>query len=364
MKTTLFLLLALSLTGCLASKPIHVASDIPASTMACVQPQNAGSAEMEARNSILSQSAIAFSSSNFSELERQYRIYQSRTSRTPGGRWNLKYFYAGILDRELLRDEKDEKTWSGAEAKMLAWIKAYPDSPAPYIAYSNFLIDRAWHFRGNKFSGEVPLTAWRPFRQNIKLARAVLEENSEIASVDPNWYANMLTIAKDQGWSKRVVRALLQEALAKEAYYHDTYHAVFAYLLPKWHGSAIEAEQFAQDAARITSQCEGQSLYAQVFWTAFISNGELKFQPSSPTPPRSEMPVQWEKMSMGFEDLIQRYPNPWYFNNYAKFACLAGDKRKTQELMQKIGNKPTVEAWVKYHPQIDFLECQQWASNP
>lgn len=357
MKITLLLLLALSLTGCVSSKPIHIASDIPASTLPCVQPQSTGQSEMEARNSISSQSAIAFSSSNFPELERQYRIYQSRTSRTPGGRWHLKYFYAGILDHELLRKEKDTKNWIRAESKILAWIKAYPESPAPYIAYSNFFIDRAWHFRGGGFADEVPLLAWWPFWQNIKLARTTLEKNKEVASVDPNWYANMLSIAKDQGWSKRAVRALLQEALAKEAYYHDTYHAVFSYLLPKWHGSAIEAEQFAQDAARITSQCEGQSLYAQVHWTAFISNAELDFDPSS------SMPVQWEKMSTGFEDLIKRYPIPWYFNNYAKFACLAGDQQKTQELMKKIDNKPTIEAWAKYDPRIDFSECQQWASD-
>ena len=313
---------------------------------------------MEARNYIRDLSADAFASGNFQELERQYSIYRSRTSRTPGGRWKLQYFYAGILDRELLQ-EKDEKNWIKAEAKMRAWIKAYPESPAPYISYSNFLIDRAWHFRGSGFADEVPLPAWRPFRQNIKLARATLEKSKEIASIDPNWYANMLSIAQYQGWSKRAVRTLLQEALAKEAYYHDTYHAVFSYLLPKWHGSATEAEKFAQDAARITSKCEGQSLYAQVHVTAFLSNAELDFDPSS------SMPVQWGKMSAGFEDLIDRYPISLYLNIYAKFACIADDRPKTQELMKKIGKKPILEVWTESesYPLIDFSDCQQWASD-
>lgn len=362
MKITLLLLLALSLTGCTALiplilKPIHIASDIPASTMPCVKPQlNFDSLEVESRKSIASGSAIAFASSNFAELERQYRIYQNRNSRTPGGRWHLKYFYAGILERELPGEENDPEKWSSLEAKLLAWIKAYPESPAPYIAYSDLLMRKAWRFRGGKFGYEVPPSAWEPFKHNVQLARATLEKSKEIASTDPNWYTMMLWVARDQGWSKRAVRTLLQEALSKEAYYHDTYHVVFSYLLPKWHGSATEAEQFAQDAARITSQCEGQSLYAQVHWTAFIDNAELSFNPSS------EMPVQWTKMSIGFDDLIQRYPIPWYINNYAKFACLAGDKQKTQELMKRIGNKPTMEAWEEYHPQVNFFGCQEWTS--
>ena len=324
--------------------------------MPCVKPQlRTDSSEVEARESVVTGSAIAFALSDFPQLEAEYKIYRNRASRTSGGRWHLKYFYDGILNPDFFGDEKDEKNWIKAEEKILEWIKAYPDSPAPYIVYSDFLINRAWHFRGGGFKGQVPQSAWEPFEENINLARDILEKSKEIASVDPNWYVNMLGIARDQGWSKRSVRALLQEALSKEAYYHDTYHAAFSYLLPKWSGSVIEAEQFAQDAARITSQCEGQSLYAQIYWTAFIANIELGFDASS------GMPVQWAKMSTGFEDLIQRYPIPWYVNNYAKFACLAGDQQKAQELMKQIGNKPTIEAWT-YRPEVNFSACQQWAS--
>lgn len=68
--------------------------------------------------------------------------------------------------------------------------------------------------------------------------------------------------------------------------------------------------------------------------------------------------VEWQKMKAGFEDIIARYPDLWNLNNYAKFACLAKDKTKTQELITKIGNNLIIEAWEKREL---FDRCQTWA---
>lgn len=365
----LFLLLTFCLIGCSSSgskvkiapstppSAVQIASGIPPSEMPCVIPKDAGKLEeMDIRKVILSQAATAFATDNFQELERQYTLYRDRTSITPGGLRKSKFFYEGIQDHRLF-DLRNERDWSSIEAKLLEWSKAYPKSPAPYIAYSRALIDRAWQFRGGKSGDEVPPEAWTPFHENISLARSILEKNKETASVDPEWYFNMLWIAKAQGWNKSEVRTLLQEALSKEAYYDDIYHAAFSYLLPKWHGSAAEAEQFAQDAARITSKCKGKILYAEVYWGGFIANPEFSFEPSS------DVPVNWEKMSAGFSDLVERYPVAWYVNSYAKFACLAKDKAKTRQLMKKIGNKPAVQAWEGVYPPAGFSACQKWASQ-
>jgi hypothetical protein len=365
MKKTVFLILLLCLTGCSQAVPlivselfrpkaakIRIASDIPASDMPCVPIQSSNQSELSIRKNIVSESANAFLAGNFEKLENYYSIYRQRTSRTTGGRWKLQFFYSGLLPTNL----KTEKDWIETEAKILKWIKAYPKSPAPYIVYSGFLINRGWYFRGGGFAKDVSPEAANTFHQNIELARSTLESSKEIASVDPQWYANMVTVAKAQSWSREEVKKLLQEALSQEPYYHQTYHEAFSKILPKWSGSFEEAENFADDAVAITKKCEGRGMYARIYWRAFNSESEFTYKAFA------SAQVNWKKMSEGFEDILVLYPDPWNVNSYASFACLARDKVKAKELINKIGNKPVIEAWNQ--TRVNFTDCQKWAFEP
>lgn len=365
MKKPIFMLLALCLTGCSTIAPLivrelyksksenrEIASDIPASDMPCIPIRRYEQAELPIWEKIYSEVADAFLSGNFEKLEKYYSIYRQRTSRTPDGQWELQFFYIGLLPAH----SKTERDWMEAEAKILKWIKAYPKSPAPYIVYSRFLISRGWHFRGEQFAKEVPREAWEPFQKNIELARSTLERSKEIASVDPQWYANMLIVARLQSWSRKEVKKLLHEALYKEPYYQGTYHEAFSYLLPKWTGSFEEAEKLADDAVAITNKCEGRAMYTRIYWRAF--NGESEFTSKS----FNSAHVDWKKMSEGFEDILVHYPDPWNVNNYARFACLARDKAKARELINKIGSKPVIEAWNQ--DEVNFTDCQKWAFEP
>jgi hypothetical protein len=320
--------------------------------MPCLPRQRFSHSELSLGENISSELVKAFLVGNFEKIEEFYNIYRHRTSRTPDGRWKLPLFYGEFS----LINLNNEVSWRQNEEQILNWIKAYPKSPAPYIVYSNFLITRAWSFRGGGFAEEVTPEAWKLFKQNIKLARATLEKNQEVASLDPEWYANMLTIAKLQGWSKREVKNLLHEALSKEPYYLETYYKVFSYLLPKWSGSFEEAEQFVDDVVAVTKKCEGRGMYARIYWIAFSREYEFNENPFAPAQ------INWKKMREGFEDIMVRYPDAWNLNNYAKFACLARDKEKARALINKIGSKPLIEAWDQ--DDVNFTNCQKWALEP
>lgn len=334
---------------------VEIASDIPASDQACVNTQSSNQSELSQRENIQSEAATAFSSENFEKLESYYSIYRQRTSLTVAGLWKLNFFYKGIFNNDLNSPKyQDDKNWMIVESKIKKWMELSPKSPAPYIVYSNFLIARGWHFRGDGYSSEVTSEGWDLLRKNIKLAREILEKSKDITSVDPQWYTNMAEIAMLQSWSKTEVNKLLHEALSKEAYYHETYYAIFRYLLPKWSGSFTEAQQFASDAARITSKCEGEGMYARIYWRAFNIHGEF-----TQDKPFASNQVNWKRMSAGFEDIIERYPSFWNVNNYAKFACFAQDKGKTKELISRINNQPIMEAWGNFG--FGFSYCQKWA---
>jgi hypothetical protein len=371
MKKSIFFILSLCLTGCSFIVPVilnratelttEIASDIPASQQSCVDILNSNISELSIRKNIEDEVASAFSSEDFEKLESYYITYRQRTNRTKTGLWKLVFFYSGIQNTYsnlISIKETDENSWNKIKSKISKWINLYPQSPSPYIIYSRFLIDSGWHFRGQGYSKEVNNEAWKLLDENVELARNNLENSKEISSVDPEWYTNMLEIAMLQGWSKQEVKELLQEALFKEAYYHNTYHAAFKYLQPKWHGNSFaELEQFARDTAKITSKCEGKTMYARLYWRSISYEGDyinnIGLDPNK---------VKWERLKIGFDDLITRFPDTWNINIYAKFACLAQDKTKTQELMDKIGGTPINDAWgdIGY----DFSYCQSWASQP
>jgi hypothetical protein len=363
-KYSITLFLVFFLAGCSSILPvvifnevsksnIKIASDIPKSSVPCIQIKRSNQSELSVRENISSTAGNNFLLGEFNKLEEDYNLYRHRESRTPSGRWKLQYFYLGLLSKEL-ENSLDMRSWERVDEKIHQWQKQYPNSPLPYVAYSDFLINLAWHFRGESFAKNVAPEAWDKFYKNIDLARSTLEYSKKISSADPQWYTNMIYVAKAQSWSKLEVNKILKEALSKEPYYQETYHAVFSYLLPKWSGSFVEAEQFADQAAIITSKCEGRSMYARLYWKAFVEDREFADSSFDSTH------TSWKKMSEGFEDLNRDYPSSWNLNNYARFACLARDKEKTIELMNKIHKDVVIEAWIN-STNTNFVDCQRWA---
>jgi hypothetical protein len=326
-----------------------IASGIPPSTMPCVTVPASNESELAIRRGISSKVANALSLGDFKTLENYYSLHSQRTSRTPSGRWDLQFFYDGV-DFNHPNNKKDGGMF---EAQLQRWMQEYPQSPAPHIAYSQFLIRRGWIFRGGGYAREVPREAWAPFHENIELARVHLEQTEAFASADPQWYVTMFLVAKAQSWSQLEVKMLFQEALSKEAYYLETYQTIFDNLTPKWGGSFGEAEDFANDATTITSECEGQGMYTRIYWRAIDSNSDFRNKPFE------NSYVNWEMMKMGFEDIVTRYPTAWNINSFARFACLAQDKETTRRLIDQIGDNPALEAWTE---KTTFPGCKAWAS--
>jgi hypothetical protein len=123
--------------------------------------------------------------------------------------------------------------------------------------------------------------------------RAHLEAHKPSAAMDPQWYRVMNWVAKSQGWDFIEFADLLDEALAREPLYYDTYFSALEYLLPKWHGSAFEIEAFARDATDRTSAQEGHGMYARIYWYA------SQFQYGSDL--FSDTLVEWPHMRKGVD---------------------------------------------------------------
>lgn len=308
--------------------------------------------EQEERASIASDVRVALESRNFDVLENMSQRLQKEKLRTTSGLWKLTLFHAGIRGAIADRVKAGEAASIELEARFAAWAAKYPKSAVPITAISSIHIERAWNIRGNGYAATVKPEAWAPFAQSIERARITLEQGKTIASVDPHWYEMMLEVATAQGWERERFDNLLNEALAKEPLFYQTYFSALEYLLPKWHGDLREIEVFALNATKRTSKTEGQGMYARIYWYA----SQTQFGNSLFT----DSVARWPKMKAGFDDVIARYPDSWNINNYAKFACLAQDKITAAKLLKRTGASDDPSAW----PKGMFKACADWAFAP
>ncbi|MCH9693778.1 MAG: hypothetical protein K0U72_04640 [Gammaproteobacteria bacterium] len=255
-----------------------------------------------------------FSRSQFDELDEMFVKLSESQTRFDDGRWPIAGFTGGIVDFFIAH-----KDWEWMKGNIAAWREHNNLSAAAAIVEAQFWITYAWNARGEGYANTVAPEGWKLFQERLEKAREVLDESKNYASHSPLWYDKYLAIAVAQGWSRGEVQSLFDEAIAKEPYFYGHYFSLTRYLQPRWHGSYSEIEEFAKQAARVTRDIEGTSLYARIYW--YLNQLEpvdfKLFEDSQ---------ASWPSMRKGFDDLMARYPKSyWNMNNFAAFACRAGD---------------------------------------
>lgn len=307
--------------------------------------------ELQERESIKNTVSQLFIKEQFEDLSKLSIKYLKTEERTSSGLWKLTLYnsaISGITDK----NNRDEKYWSDLEAKTLRWIKSQPDSPSGYIAYATILMNHAWMYRGGGWSHEVREEDWEPFNAYVRKAKQHLIENKSIASNDPRWYETMLSIATAEGWSDEDFETLINEATSKHPFFYQIYFMAIDYLTPKWHGNKEKIEEFARKSVITTAPKDKFGMYARIYWYASQTNyGPALFTDSA---------VTWDSMNRSIDDVLAQYPDQWNINNFAYFACLAGDKDKTYALIKQI--QPTLidRAWGI---TSFYYQCKSWSSN-
>ena len=275
-----------------------------------------------------------FSRSQYDELDEMFAELSDSDQRLDDGRWPIAGFTSGITD--FISSHKD---WDWMEANIAAWKIRNRRSIAAAIVEAQYWITYAWDARGEGFANTVTPEGWELFRGRLDIARSVLDSSKSYASVSPLWYDKYLEVANAQGWSREEIQILFEEAVEKEPYYYDHYFSMTRYLQPRWHGDFSAIEEFARWAASSTGDVEGKSLYSRIYW--YLDQSEAVdfnlFQDSF---------ASWEVMKAGFHDLMERHPNSyWNMNNFAVFACRAGDRDTYTALRPQFKGREFHMAW-------------------
>ncbi|MFZ6656796.1 hypothetical protein [Undibacterium sp. TJN19] len=215
----------------------------------------------------------------------------------------------------------------------------YPNSPLGVLAEANYWSSYAWHARGHGYSSSVTPEGWRLFHERMEKAEQVLIENKTAGDVLPNWYELMLEVKGALGRPEEDRSAIFYEGAKKYKTYLPIYFQMANYIHPLWGGSWKAVDDMVTWSVNNTKDTEGQSLYARIYWSVgqSVVYRDNLFTVST---------AKWPKMRAGFEDLMTRLPkSKWNLNNFAMFACHAGDRKTFLSLRSKMADDIIGSAW-------------------
>lgn len=308
-------------------------------------PLVAHTGEVEARDALASDFATAFRISDFAAIESRYAQALATKKRLPSGLFASNRMVALMFSQSGSRG----LDWEAAQEKARAWAAQFPKSVLPALALNRIHSERAWAARGRGYSSEVTQKDWRVFNEHMSKAREALESRAEVGRGDPNWWYQLLVLAREQGWPMREYSAIADLALAAFPEHVDIYRAISLKLVPQWGGSWEALAKFADQAAARTVRLEGKTAPARMYW--HVAN---YFGPGQLTRPEGN----WPTLRASFEDLVARYPDSWNLNGYARFACDAGDKEAAKRMLGRIGNSVVPSVWANI---AMFNRCRSWA---
>lgn len=309
-------------------------------------------AEKEARESIRMAVGQMVKARNYEFLNRQAEQYRTTRSRTASGIWNLSMFHEGIDWYFPSRQQLSEQTWAAWIAELEEHRRANAGEPWPHIALARAWHGKAWWHRGGGWVNEVAPESWRLVEENSRKAQAILLEAKAVASIDPQWYAQMLYVMRLGSRPGHEILAVLHEGVMREPHYFATHIAGGIGLLPKWGGNYEMLDSWIRAAAKSTAASEGQSFYARIYWGLWGQDKDLRVV-------MQNSPEKWTRMKVGMIDTLRRYPSLHNTRQFLQFACQINDHEFfkvlwTENTRQMAGPTGLV---VREHPMEPTVYC-------
>jgi len=249
------------------------------------------------------------------------------------------------------RQFNSQPDWSPIAARLKVLKKEFPHSAFVVTAEAEYWMEYAWNARGGGYASSVTQEGWKLFHDRMENAEKVLLDTKSYSAQFPTWYQQMIEVQAALGRPAEEQDKTFFEGVQKFKTFYPIYFTRLNFLTPQWGGSFEEIDKMVNWSVQNTQEIDGKSMYARMYWALYptlLKDVELF----------KDTRASWPKMKDGFEDLMTRHPrSKWNLNNFAKFACMANDKKTFLELRRKIGKDVIDAAWFGNTP-IDLCETK------
>ncbi len=273
-------------------------------------------------------------------------------ARFAGGDWK-SYRFQDALDTPAGGCDDTDAHWQELLAVLTRWQKQRPASMAAAIAIADASVGYGWKARGSGYADTVTSDGWRLLAKRMAPAADVLTNQGDVSAKTPDWYRGMIHLGRVQGWDRKRVDALFEEAITLEPKYLHVYSEMARYLMPRWHGEEGDWEDFTERSAERLGGQEGAIVYSHIAWQiSKMYRGHQFFD---------ENRVSWPRIKQGFVDRETLYGSSLRnLNAFCKLAADAADRQTTRALFARIGDEWDPGVWRerKY-----FDSYRKWAAE-
>jgi hypothetical protein len=248
----------------------------------------------------------------------------------------------------------NQKVWPIYQEHIEGWRQRSPQSGPAAITEALFWYHYAWDARDDSLNNTVSKAQAQLYLERMRKAQQVLVESKSYAAAYPLWYSTYMKVARDLN-QPELIGPAFEEARQRFPYFEGIYYAAVTSLSPKWGGSYAQEDAMIKSVAEQTKAREGMGFYARLYWNLDTKRTDYGFDLFRDTP------AQWPLMKQGFDDLMQRYPgSKRLLNNYAAFACRAGDRGTLNTLLAQMKGEVIQSAW---YGNRSYDLCKQMASG-
>lgn len=318
-----------------------------------LEPAFAASASAEAKFLLLSTAQQAFQEEAFERLEKQARAYRDNDHRLPDGGSALSSFYESFYSHPRAGAESNPRL-----AVSSKWVKRFSKSPTPYIVHAiqhlntyHGLMQLVRVSEGAGLLDDIDKYK-KSAAKHLADARKLLVKNQKIASKDPYYYAMLVTVASLQNASATDIQSILDDGLEHTPKSPAFHGAAIIAVSRTWPGDKARIAAFVEKVLDRVDQPDREMTYTNLYWSLSSFHGVDRIF--------KDWNVDWARFSVGLADILTRYPDDENGSWYARFACLAGDQKKTHELWSMAQNFPSPEIWSR--PDI-FYGCEMLAQS-
>lgn len=286
----------------------------------------------------------------FESIDQLATEMRSTRARFAGGFWKLHLLQAA-LGEPADGPEADEAEWSRHFRRLNKWIVQRPNSISARTALAVSYVVYAGKARGGGYADSVTEEGWKLFSERAAKARSVLEEAAAHQLKDPEWFLDMMVVARAEQWDMEEQTALFEKAACFEPDYYYYYRFQAESLLPKWEGEPGEMARWAEAQATRIGGKKGDVIYYEI---ATYLNCACDSD-------RNLNGMSWDRIRRGYAAVEQQYgPALLALNQYAYMAVMANDAASAQKTFERIGDNWSQETW---HNRKFFDDCRAWAKN-
>jgi membrane associated rhomboid family serine protease len=288
------------------------------------------------RQKIACQAQKQFVAGNYAALEDSITAASRHLADLPDGASTLSAIFDGL-------DDYCEYGGIAVETllgKTSDWRRAV--RPAIGAELAEILVFRnwAWSARGHGTANSVSREAWEIFALRNEMAAAGLEELRPLAVTNPYWYQTALNSGLDMQTTEQEMDRLFEEGANRFPDYLPIYTSRLRSLMPRWGGSMKQIETLVFNAAaQHPGSLEPDERYATLYAIySYLEDDEINLFAAGD--------ANWQRVQDGFAGLRTRYPrSDLVLNQFAKFACMAGDAQRYGSLRPYIDGRRASRAW-------------------